>query len=112
MHHANWVAEQGFGQQERKETSNALLAAVGIGGGNVSAWVQPERAEREALTLEAVKLAVEAGIDVNAKADDGRTALDGANGLKYPSVISYLAEKGAKAGTGATGRGGRGRGAR
>jgi ankyrin repeat protein len=113
VHHANWVAEQGFGQQERNETSNALLAAVGIGGGNVSAWVVPERTEREGLTLAAVKLAVEAGVDVNAKADDGRTALDGANGLKYQSVVNYLVEKGAKAGTGATGRGGRGgRGAR
>jgi len=111
--HASWVGEQGFGQQERKETSTALLAAVGIGGGNVSAWVPTERAAREALTLEAVKLAVEAGVDVNAKSEDGRTALDGANGLKYPSVVSYLVEKGAKAGTGATGRGGRGgRGAR
>jgi ankyrin repeat protein len=112
VHHAAWIGEQGFGQQERKETSTTLLAAVGIGGGNVSAWVLPERAEREGLALEAVKLAVEAGVDVNAKADDGRTALDGANGLKYPSVVSYLFEKGAKAGTGATGRGGRGRGAR
>ncbi len=111
--HASWVGEQGFGQQERKETSTALLAAVGIGGGNVSAWVPTERAAREALTLEAVKLAVEAGVDVNAKSEDGRTALDGANGLKYPSVVSYLVEKGAKAGTGATGRAGRGgRGAR
>jgi ankyrin repeat protein len=108
VHHADWMSEQGFGQVERKETSTALLAAVGIGGGNVSGWVVPERAQREALTLDAVKLLVEAGVDVNAKADDGRTALDGATGLKYPSVISYLVEKGAKAGTGATGRGGRG----
>ena len=114
VHHADWVAEQGFGQQERKETSTALLAAVGIGGGNVSPWVAPGRAEKEPLTLDAVKLAVEAGVDVNAKADDGRTALDGANSLKYASVVSFLIEKGAKAGTGAGGgRGGRGgRGAR
>jgi ankyrin repeat protein len=113
VHHAAWVGEQGFGQQERKESSTALLAAVGIGGGNVAAWVETSRAEREALTLQTVKLAVEAGVDVNAKTEDGRTALDGANGLKYSSVVAYLVEKGAKAGTGAAGRGGRGgRGAR
>lgn len=113
VHHADWIAEQGFGQVERKESSTALLAAVGIGGGNVAAWVETSRAEREALTLDTVKLAVEAGVDVNAKAEDGRTALDGANGLKYASVVSFLTEKGAKAGTGAGGRGSRGgRGAR
>ncbi len=54
----------------------------------------------EALTLETVKLAVELGVDVNAKDNEGRTALDGAKNLKYESVIGYLVAKGAKAGTG------------
>lgn len=101
VHHADWVAEQGFGQVERKETATALLAATGIGGGRVTSWVEPPRSEREALTLEAVKLAVNLGVDVNAADNTGRTPLDGAKALGYDSVVKFLVEKGAKAGTGA-----------
>ncbi|HEY4365222.1 MAG TPA: ankyrin repeat domain-containing protein [Bryobacteraceae bacterium] len=106
--HAQWVGEQGFGQTERSETSTALLAATGYGGGTVKPWVEASKAEKEAQTLEAVKIAVELGVDVNATGE-GRTALDGANALRYRSVIDFLTSKGAKAGAGG-GRGGRGGG--
>jgi ankyrin repeat protein len=108
--HAKWIAEQGFGQTERTDNATELMAAVGFGGGNAKPWVDAPRAEKEALTLAAVKLAVELGADVNATGD-GRTALDGANNLKYKSVVDFLVSKGAKVGTGgAGGRGGRGGG--
>jgi ankyrin repeat protein len=104
VHHADYVAEQGFGQTERKETVNALMAAVGMI--RVNPWVEIPRGEREALALETVKLAVESGADLNLANTDGRTALDAAKGLRYQSVVDYLTEKGAKAGTGAgAGRG-------
>ncbi len=108
--HSDYVAEQGFGQVQRKETATALMAACGIV--RVKPWVEPDTREREALTLETVKLAVELGSDLNTANTDGRTALDGAKALRYPSVIRFLTEKGAKAGTGnpAGGRGGRGGG--
>jgi ankyrin repeat protein len=111
VHHASWVAEQGFGQRERTETTTTLLAATGIGTGKP--WVDAPRAEREALALEAVKLVVELGVDVNTPSSDGRTPLDGAKAQRYESVVGFLTEKGAKAGTGAAtgGRGG-GRGGR
>ena len=64
-----------------------------------TAWVQPSRDEREALTLEAVKLAVELGVDVNAANTDGRTALDAAQALKYETVVAFLVEQGARPGT-------------
>ena len=70
------------------------MAAVGMGGG--TPWVQPERGDRERLTLEAVQLIVEQGVDVNAANSDGRTALDAARALKYESVVQYLQQKGAK----------------
>ena len=73
------------------------MAATGMGGG--TAWVPLGRAEREALTLEAVKLAVELGVDVNAANTDGRTALDAAKALKYDAVVKFLVEKGATPGT-------------
>ena len=67
-------------------------------GGGDARGSQPDRGEREALMLEAVKLAVELGVDVNAANTDGRTALDAAKALKYESVVKFLVEKGARPG--------------
>jgi uncharacterized protein len=92
--------------EHRKEVVTPLMAAVGIGGGGPP-WVEIEKSRREALTLESVKMLVELGIDVNAANTDGRTALDAAKASKFDSVIAYLTEKGAKAGTGTPNRGGR-----
>jgi len=92
--HSDYIAEARL--QHRSEATTAAMAATGMGGG--TAWVQPARAEREALTLEAVKLAAELGVDLNAANPDGRTALDAAKVLKYESVVRFLVEKGAKSG--------------
>jgi ankyrin repeat protein len=94
VHHADYYMEQR--SQHRVETTTALMAATGMGGGRF--WVQPDRSEREALTLEAVKLAVDLGVDVNAANTDGRTALDAARLLKYESVVNFLTEHGARPG--------------
>jgi hypothetical protein len=72
------------------------MAATGML--RVSPWVEVPRAEREALTLETVKLAVELGADVNTVNTDGRTALDAAKTLRYDSVVKFLTGKGAKSG--------------
>lgn len=106
VHHAEYVAEQGFGQVNRKETVGPVAAATGML--RVIPWVEIPRTEREPLTLETVKLAVELGADVNLANTDGQTPLDAARGLGYKSVVDYLTSQGAKAGTGA----GRGRGQR
>ncbi len=99
VHHGDHMTEgksgSGSGYVHVPETTTTLMAAVGMGGG--AAWAQLSRGEREAATLEAVKIAVELGVDVNAANVDGRTALDGAQALKYQSVIKFLEEKGAKA---------------
>lgn len=91
VHHAEYVAGASF--QRRKETTNALQAAVGLGTG--TPWVVLPRAEREKPTLEAVKLLVELGIDVNAAGPGGRTALDSAQVLRFNGVAEFLAAKGA-----------------
>jgi len=96
------VQDRAKGYIPRTEETTALMAAVGLGGGD--AWVTPPASEREFLTLEAVKMTVQLGVNVNAKNTDGRTALDGAKTLKFDSVTKFLTENGAKAGTG----GGRG----
>ncbi len=98
VHHGDRVVEGkgGNGFQHRADVTTALMAATGMGGGE--AWVQPERAEREALTLEAVKLAGEVGVDINAANGDGRTALDAAKASGYDTVVKFLLEKGARPG--------------
>ena len=53
----------------------------------------PERAEREAIALECVKVAVEAGAPANVAVDDG---LETATALGYKSVMEYLTSKGAE----------------
>ena len=107
VHHADYTAEQGFGSVQRKETATTLMAATG--SLRVHPWVELAAQDREAATLEAVKIAVEAGVDLNVANTDGSTALDGAKALRYDSVVAYLTEKGARPGTGG---GGRGRGGR
>jgi ankyrin repeat protein len=92
--HSDYIAEARL--QHRTEATTALMAATGMGGG--TAWIQPARSEREALTLEAVRLAAELGVDINAANADGRTALDAAKALKYDTVVKLLVEMGAKSG--------------
>ena len=96
VHHAEWTADESFGHRPRKENINAVMAAAGML--RISPWVEPPAFEREALTLEAVKVALELGADINAVNTDGRTALDAAKTLRFDSVAKYLAEKGAQPG--------------
>jgi ankyrin repeat protein len=100
VHHADYVTlSETAGYEHHNETTTALMAATGMGG-RVTPWVQqPGRNAREALTLEAVKLAAELGVDVNAADTDGRTALDAATALKYDTVVRFLIENGARPGT-------------
>jgi ankyrin repeat protein len=93
IHESNYV--QGEGYQRRTERTTAVMAALGMGGG--TAWVPIDRAERDALILETVKVAVELGADVNAASTDGRTALDSARAQKYDAVARFLEERGAAA---------------
>jgi ankyrin repeat protein len=96
VHHGDRMVEgRGEAFQHRLDVTTALMAATGMGGGR--AWVPMPQKERQAATLEAVTLAVELGVDVNAANSDGRTALDGAQTLKYDSVVAFLKEHGAKA---------------
>jgi ankyrin repeat protein len=94
VHHAEYHA--GDPAERRTQVTTALMAATGMGGG--TAWVPPNRNDREALTLEAVTLAVELGVDLNTINTDGRTALDAARSLKHEGVVSLLVARGARSG--------------
>jgi ankyrin repeat protein len=97
VHHANYHNEDPV--EPRSQITTAVMAATGMGGG--VAWVQPDRAQREALMLESVRLAADQGVDLNARNTDGRTALDAARALKFESVVAFLTERGARTGTAA-----------
>lgn len=80
--------------------TTALMAAVGMGGHHNRALIDrnrgspgfylPPRHEREARTLEAVRVAVELGVDPMRANGNGRTALQHVRDLEYESVVEFL----------------------
>ncbi len=71
--------------------STPLMAAAGLG-----CLAPTEEAGTEDEAIEAVKLAIELGNDVNAVDDNGETAMHGAAYKNFPRVVTLLAEKGAR----------------
>jgi ankyrin repeat protein len=67
-----------------------LMAAAGVGTGEPA-----EEAGEESEALEAVKLLLDLGADVNAVNDDGETVMHGAAHNIYPQVLNLLAQRGA-----------------
>jgi ankyrin repeat protein len=72
------------------DNTTPLMAATGLSQ-NIAARV---RTISESQFLEAVKVAVELGADVNAANDRGKTALHGAAGVGESTIIQFLADKG------------------
>lgn len=73
-----------------EDNTTVLMAAAGVGTHSPG-----EDAGTDSEGLEAVKIALELGIDVNAVNKDGDTAMHGAAYKQFPSVVQYLAERGA-----------------
>jgi ankyrin repeat protein len=72
------------------EKTTPLMVAAGVGTRSPG-----EDAGTEGESLEAVKVAIELGNDVNAKNDRGETAMHGAAYKHLPTVVQFLADKGA-----------------
>ncbi len=72
------------------EHSTPLMAATGIGTRSPG-----EDAGTEDEVLEAVKVLLDLGADINAVDDKGETAMHGAAYKNLPKVVTYLAEHGA-----------------
>jgi uncharacterized protein len=71
-----------------KDNQTALIAAAGVNYNDHIRGTEPE-------ALEAVKLCVSLGLDVNAATDKGETALHGAAKRGADSITKFLVEKGA-----------------
>ena len=98
VHRVHYVASSGlYGAGGTEEETTTLMAAVGMGGPRrIRAFVSPENpdpAELEALTLEAARLVVELGVDVNATNLVDQTAADART---YQSVRDFLAVEAAR----------------
>lgn len=85
----NYIAEEG--------DISLLMAAVGMGYRRLRmSWGTPERRagqleqSRESLVLDAVRIAVQAGVALEMRDAEGRTALDFATQRRYASVVSFL----------------------
>lgn len=89
VHHADYMRTIGtYGAERANEATTALMAAVGMGGSRrMRAFVSADPAELEALILEAVRVAVALGVDVDAVDEQGRTAADV---TRYDSVVDLL----------------------
>ncbi len=77
-----------------KDGSTALMMAAGIGRID-----ERENNQEDASALEAAKLALMLGDDINAVNTRGRTALHGAAGIGANGLIQFLVEKGANLNT-------------
>jgi ankyrin repeat protein len=80
----------------QKNHSTALMIAAGVGkraGGDED---DPRERGTERDAIEAVKLCLDHGVDINAFNDNGDTALHGATG---DTLIRFLVEKGARVDT-------------
>ena len=89
--------------------TTALMAAVGLGGRDPLWAVDhrarvgeatelgggPDRAAAEAAALEAVRVAIALGVDVDAANARGRTAVSAARINGFDEVAAFLAEHGA-----------------
>jgi hypothetical protein len=77
----------------KDRTTVAMIAAAG--GAVVGAYAGAIPVTEES-TLEALKLCVERGVDINAFNTNGQTALHNAVSRNAPKVVTFLAEQGAK----------------
>ena len=97
VHHATYKQRY---TQVITESTTALMAAVGMGGGRLRAWTPPDPADAELLALDAVQVALALGADLNATDAAGRTALDGARMARLRTVAAFLESQGARPGGG------------
>ena len=106
-------AESDDRAEVREGDTTAVMAAAGLGGRAPlfavdrlnriaesapvrSTRREPDPVEREAVTLEAVRVAAELGVDVNTANAVGETALHAVAARGYDTVIAYLVEQGAR----------------
>ena len=73
----------------------ALMAALGMGARGIRGFETPREFEREAVVLEAVRIAAGLGISMDNRDAFGLTVVQAAASVGYDSVVEFLVERGA-----------------
>ena len=95
VHEPEYWAGQGPAFTWRTEgATSALMAALGMGG-RARGFATPGPVERAALMLEAVRIAAQLGVEIDARNANGRSAAQTAQGRGYESVVAFLVAAGA-----------------
>ena len=79
-----------------EESTTALMAVLGMAARGAQAWIPPERGTLDELRREAVTVAAELGVDLNAVDTKGHTALDAAMMLGDEAIVEFLIGQGAR----------------
>jgi len=93
VHRATYKSER---LEQFDEATTALMAVLGMAARGAQAWIPPERGTFDDMRREAVTIAVELGVDLNAVDTKGRTALDAAMTLGDDAIVEYLVAHGAR----------------
>jgi ankyrin repeat protein len=87
-------------RKKLRDGTTALMAAAGVPAQpplyDRRGRVALRRIDNEALAMDAVTILLERAADLNARNQDGETALHGAAGQNYSSVARFLVQRGAR----------------
>jgi len=94
VHEVSYVGASGtFGAGWFTEATTALMAAAGMGGPRgAGGYIDAPADQAAALRLEAARLAIELGVDPEARDPDGRSAAEGARDAGVREHLVELAE--------------------
>ena len=92
---AYWWGQPPVSAWQEDGPITALMAAVGMGARGIRGFETPGALEREAVVLEAVRIAAGLGVSLDKRDASGVTAVQAAASVGYDSVVEFLVERGA-----------------
>ena len=92
---AYWRGQPPVSAWQEDGSITTLMAAVGMGARGIRGFETPEAFEREAVVLEAVRLAAGLAVSLDNRDAFGVTAVQAAESMGYDSVVEFLVERGA-----------------
>ena len=92
---AYWRGQPPVSAWQEDGSITTLMAAVGMGARGIRGFETPEAFEREAVVLEAVRIAAGLAVSLDNRDAFGVTAVQAAESMGYDSVVEFLVERGA-----------------
>jgi len=91
-----WTGQPPFSAWQEEGPITVLMAAVGMGARGIRGFETSRAFEREAVVLEAVRIAEGLGVSLDNRDGSGTTAVQAAASMGYDSVVKFLVERGAR----------------